>query len=75
MPKPHPILADLEALRATDGRTPYQLAIDSDLNRQTVGNLLSGDTGGKTVAAIAAMGAALGYRLAWEPLPTKAKRK
>ena len=71
MSKPIPIIAALDALREKDGRTVYQLALDADLDRQTVANLLHAKTAAKSVAAVAAMGVALGYRLTWEPIPKK----
>lgn len=61
MPDP---IATLRALLAADGRTVYRLALDTGLSAQTVHNLLDG-SGGKTVAGLVAIAAALGYRLQW----------
>ena len=59
-----PTVAMLAKLLEEDGRTVYQLAQDSGVSRQTIANLLDG-SGAKTIAALEALGDALGHDLTW----------
>lgn len=64
MPDLPRIVTELDQLRDRAGVTVYAVAKDAGVSAQTAANLLTG-SGGKTVAHLAAMGEALGYRLAW----------
>jgi hypothetical protein len=75
MPKPPPILVELEAKREAAGVTHWALSTESGVSIQTALNLLTKGSGAKTLESIAALGEALGYRLTWAPLPGQRKAK
>ncbi len=75
MPKPPPILAELEAKRDAAGLTHWALSTASGVSIQTTLNLLTLGSGAKTLESVAALGEVLGYRLTWSPLPGRRKGK